>query len=442
MAMAEPAVLDDELARLLGVRSSKASYYQEYRRGAESLDRTIRALEVVSRALTRLDAGPRALVEEALAAVVNLLSAEVAVIWPRHPAFPPPEDAAHASPSRRVTWCSHAAPAVASLLQRRRSRRRLDRAGQVGPAPAPDGLAVTTDEGTALAVPLRWSGRPGGRLVARWSHSHQVDGTDLAILASVANQLAAAVQASWLLAESRRLRDKTAAAYRELSDRAEELSRTNRQLTVARSALLAARTSQMVAEDRQRIARELHDTVAQQVLTLGMQVEWARGEVTDPAVAEQLAETKQLARGTVQDIRQAIFKLSSVGRGTPVGLPTLLRQVLDEHRTDRLHISLRIVGEPFPVPAAAEREIAMIAVVRLTFGTNLIRLSVADDGVGDPAVLRRHLESCRRASRDGYHRGLAFLDDRVRSMAGRLTITPSRIGGVRISVVITKEGWS
>jgi len=447
---------DDEFARLVGVRSSKGSYYREYRRSTEGLDRTIRALEVASRALTRLDAGPRRLVEEALVAVVRLLDADGAAVWPRHPAFPAPHDAAYADVAGQIGWCGHDAPEVASLVQRRTA----------APPPAADpavrwsrrAVATRIDDGFVLAVPLLWSGRRDGRLVVLWRREHDLGDTDVAIMASVANQLAASVQASWLLAESARLHEQATRAYEELSERAAELGRSNQLLRAARSALLAARTSQMVAEERQRIARELHDTVAQRVLTLGMQVEWARGEVADPALAERLAQTKQLARETVQEIREAIFQLSTVARGPRVDLPAQLREVVEEHRADGLVVTLRTAGQPVDLPVSIERDLVMIArealfnilthaqasraVVRLSFARSTVRLSVLDDGIGDAAELRRHLADSRRVLRSGYHRGLAFLHHRVQALGGRLTISPSRMGGVRISVVVSTAEWS
>ena len=66
MAPEEQLGESQALAQLTGVRSSKPSYYREYRHTSASLDRSIRALASTSRALTAIASGAARLVEDFL----------------------------------------------------------------------------------------------------------------------------------------------------------------------------------------------------------------------------------------------------------------------------------------------------------------------------------------------------------------------------------------
>jgi hypothetical protein len=69
-----------DLARLTGVRSGKRSYYREFIRTDERMQRTIRALDSISRALVRTIEGPRSLLEEVARTAGDHLSAPWVVL--------------------------------------------------------------------------------------------------------------------------------------------------------------------------------------------------------------------------------------------------------------------------------------------------------------------------------------------------------------------------
>src|SRR4249920_1993202 len=88
MAADERSQESQALAQLTGVRSSKLSYYREYRHTSASLDRSIRALASTSKALTAIGSGAARLVEDFLPAVAETLEADWAALVASHPAFP------------------------------------------------------------------------------------------------------------------------------------------------------------------------------------------------------------------------------------------------------------------------------------------------------------------------------------------------------------------
>jgi signal transduction histidine kinase len=269
-----------------------------------------------------------------------------------------------------------------------------------------------------------------GSLAALVPDPIRTDGTDLAILGTVGNQLAGAVESAYRLAQA---------------------DHRTRMLRETRHELAAARERELLAEERQRIARDLHDSVAQHVLSMGMQVETCRVSSTEPEVVEQLTDIKALARSTVDRIREAIFTLGDTDELAP-GLVPALRRLGEQHGGHGVAVTVRVSGTPDGVPACVERALyatakealfntvvhadAGRATVRLSYGPGQVRLAVTDDGTGQAVALRAALEEARRGPHSGYHRGLGNIDDRVRAVGGRLRISDAPGGGVRLAVVV------
>jgi signal transduction histidine kinase len=160
-----------------------------------------------------------------------------------------------------------------------------------------------------------------------------------------------------------------------------------------------------------------------------------------------MTAAKSLARSAVDEIRAVIFELASDGK---VGLRRALREVIEDVVAGtRLQVGLRTYGSPQPLPGAAQHALVQIArealfnVVRhaaadrawvtLRWGTDRVRLVVADDGVGDPRVLRRGLEV---TSAPGAHFGLAGIGGRVRELGGTVSVARHRGGGVGLRVEV------
>ena len=71
-----PEAARSDLAALTGVRSGKWSYYRAYVRSDERMQRAVRAMDSISRALVRTVEGPRGLLEEVARAAAAHLDAE------------------------------------------------------------------------------------------------------------------------------------------------------------------------------------------------------------------------------------------------------------------------------------------------------------------------------------------------------------------------------
>ena len=187
-----------------------------------------------------------------------------------------------------------------------------------------------------------------------------------------------------------------------------------------------------IAEERNRLARELHDSVVQQLFGVTLAAESAGALLTrDPAAAEeQLGRVQELARGAIEELRSVVSALRPASVEAE-GLAGALRKHVDVlRRVTGREIALRDAGA---VGAAALGDDAAAQVfriaqealqnalrhagaerieVRLEGGAPLV-LTIADDGCGfDPA------STTLRARR----LGLTSMEERAAAVGGRLAI--------------------
>lgn len=426
------------ISELTGLRSSKPSWYAEYRHTAESLQRALGSLEHIAGVLSATGQGADALCRAVVDATAEHLGSPWVVLALGPEALP------MARP--RLIGRGPAGRPVGELAALPEVVRR----------PVLDALtsraveAWQTAEG-AVVVPLVVDGEPAGALVACGGPRRTATAADLAILRIVGNQSAVALLSDHLLAGSEELRRRTEQLYAQAQQRAGELAERHTQLAEAEQRLDDAAQREAVDAERHRIARELHDSVAQHVLSAGMTIEWCRTEVAHhPEVHERLGHAKALTREAVERLRVAIHALSSHDHGEPgQGLPELLARLPGVHPLPGLAVAVRVEGRPRALPFTVENALFRIAseclfntarhaaatrcTVRLAYRPEEVRLSVADDGSGDPDTLRRALRASGRRD-DGYHRGLGNIDSRCREMAATLRFTRARMGGVRVEV--------
>jgi signal transduction histidine kinase len=424
------------ISELTGLRSSKPSWYAEYRTTAESLDRALGALEHVARVLSATGDGADALCR----AVVDATAEHLGVPW----VVLALQDGALPLARPRLIGRGPAGVPVGEP----------DALPGVVRGPVLEALAGAAVEpwqtaAGAVVVPLVVDGEPAGALVACGGPRRTATAADLAILRIMGNQTAVALLSDHLLAGSEALRRQTEQLYTEAEHRARDLAERHTQLAEAELRLDVANQREAVDAERHRIARELHDSVAQHVLSAGMAIEWCRPEVAHHRdVYDRLGDAKALTREAVERLRVAIHALSSDAHGD-TGLPALLGRLPAAQTLPGMAVAVRVEGRPRALPAAVEHSLFRVAseslfntvrhagasrcTVRLAYRPDEVRLSVADDGTGDPDTLRRALRASGRRD-DGYHRGLGNMASRCAEMGATLRFTRARMGGVRVEV--------
>jgi signal transduction histidine kinase len=184
-----------------------------------------------------------------------------------------------------------------------------------------------------------------------------------------------------------------------------------------------------IVEERNRLARELHDSVTQQLFGVVLAAESA-GELLErgEAAGEQLGRVQALARGAMEELRSVVFELRPASLEAE-GLGQALRKHVEVlRRVTGREIELRVASPPSLRPAAAGQvfRIAQEALqnalrhagaerieVRLEDGGGRLALSVADDGRGfdasAPGLRGRRL-------------GLTSMEERAADLGGRLAI--------------------
>jgi signal transduction histidine kinase len=305
------------------------------------------------------------------------------------------------------------------------ARAALEAVGPVilGIAELGEGLRDITGTERLVAAPMPVHGELLGALAVGLRRDFVVQSTDISILVTLTNHAGVALHNARLFAQSERVR-------RRLED---------------------AGRRQMLSQERNRIARELHDSVAQHLLTIGMNLEWCRRhDSTSSPVLERVTATKHLARSAVDEIRSVIFELASDGK---VDLRRALCEVIEDVVAGtRLQVGLRNYGPRDSLPGAAQHALVQIAreslfnVVRhagagrawvtLRWLPDRVRLVVADDGTGDVRVVRRGLEARGSA---GAHFGLAGIGGRVRELGGSVSVARSRGGGISLKVELPRR---
>jgi signal transduction histidine kinase len=219
----------------------------------------------------------------------------------------------------------------------------------------------------------------------------------------------------------------------ELRERAERLERERE--TEARAA---------VAEERARIAREMHDVVAHSLSVMVVQAEAAEAMLdVDPERARRpLSSVQDTGRSALGELRRMLGVLRERDEaGAPLApQPGLdrLGELVDSVRAVGLLVSVRIDGEPRPLPSGVDLSAYRIVQEGLTnvlkhagparadvlvrYGDRELELRVSDDGRGhDPS------------SNGGGH-GLVGMRERVALYGGELEAGPRPGGGYRLRV--------
>ena len=205
------------------------------------------------------------------------------------------------------------------------------------------------------------------------------------------------------------------------------------------------------AEERQRLARELHDSLAQSLTAVTLQLEAADEVVlrTPETARSKIAEALRLAREALAETRRVVHDLRA-GALQGKSLPQALRALGETYaRTYDLRVLVSIRGPAARLTPHVEAGLFRIAQealtnaarhadattvrVRLTIGAETVALSVKDDGRGfDP-------EQCPAVDgRDGF--GLTGMRERARLLGGALTLESAPGVGTRVEATVPLGG--
>ena len=203
------------------------------------------------------------------------------------------------------------------------------------------------------------------------------------------------------------------------------------------------------AEERSRLAREIHDTLAQGLAAIGLQLECADCLLDETSNAQQAQEVVRqalaLTRANLEEARRSVRDL----RAAPLEgrtLPDALRELCKSWTAaGNPRVRLEVVGESRPLSVRTENSLYRMAQealaniarhanasrvhMRLVTTPDRIRLVVLDNGQGFDVT-----------EAGGEHYGLLGLNERARLLAGTLRVESSKGAGTRISLTIPLDG--
>ena len=219
-------------------------------------------------------------------------------------------------------------------------------------------------------------------------------------------------------------------------------------------ALGAARRSEqerllVLQEERSVIARELHDSLAQSLSYMKIQMSLLQRALSEPARMDEANVILVDLRSGVSDAyRQLRELLVSFRLELTSDLGTMLRTAVSEYR-ERSGVDIELEFELGDCNLSPNQEVHVLQIVRESLSNMLrhamaqhvrvalrgdqagrVRITVDDDGVG--------VDAARNEGRD--HHGLSIMRERARSLGGEIEVLRRAEGGTRVSVNFIAAG--
>lgn len=198
-----------------------------------------------------------------------------------------------------------------------------------------------------------------------------------------------------------------------------------------------------VLAERGRFAREIHDSLAQGLTSISLQLECVRNQLDSaPETAvEHLETARELVRDSMREARRTIWNLRPLALGEANLASALQKYAADLTRDTEISCQQQIEGSPRPLPHEHENALLRIGQesltnavrhaaprrieVRLRFGDGWVTLVVKDDGCGFDV-----------AGRVGKGYGLTGMRERVEALGGSLSIDSRNGDGTEVSVTL------
>jgi signal transduction histidine kinase/ligand-binding sensor domain-containing protein len=204
----------------------------------------------------------------------------------------------------------------------------------------------------------------------------------------------------------------------------------------------------LVLNERNRMAREIHDTLAQDLVSVSLQLDITSQMLRASDVEQarsQLETTRKLVKEGLEAARQSIWNLrANVAESS---LPTRLTALMNRYAQAEHPPRLKVGGAYRKLGSSLEDNVLRIAqeslanvyrhsaatevLVQLHYDSNVLRLNVRDNGRGfSPEAAK---------SMDG-HYGLRGMQERATSLGATLTMVSSPEEGTAISLLVPLAG--
>ncbi len=204
-----------------------------------------------------------------------------------------------------------------------------------------------------------------------------------------------------------------------------------------------------VLEERNRIARELHDTLEQDLAGITLHLDLAADCFTQaPEQARHALDTaRRMSRRSMVEARRSVWDLRSHLLEEGNLASALAHAVEPLSSSDRVKVEVQVKGKLRRLEPAVEMNVLRIGQeaitnamkhasanhiqVVLTYGINRLTLSIADDGCG--------FDEQRAAGLNGGHFGLLDMRERAHLLGSKLRIRSAPGRGTSVEVEIPIE---
>lgn len=219
-------------------------------------------------------------------------------------------------------------------------------------------------------------------------------------------------------------------------------------IAVERAALFNQSVELGAVKERNRLAREIHDTLAQGLTAIALQLETADAllELNSDAakVRQSVHQALECARDNLEEARRSVLDLRAAPlEGHTLG-EALAKLAHDNQRKGKLAIHFEEVGSGRLLPARVEIGLYRVAqealtnakrhahastiTIQLIVTPEQIQMTIEDDGCGfDPTNIPEG------------HYGLIGLNERVRLMGGTVKICSGPDEGARFEITVPLE---
>ncbi len=222
-------------------------------------------------------------------------------------------------------------------------------------------------------------------------------------------------------------------------------------IAIERARLFNQSVEYGAAEERNRLAREIHDTLAQGLAAITLQLETAEllmeTEGISIEIQERVHKSLELAQDNLEAARRSMIDLRAAsleGRSLVQALAELIDELKSNTQAD---LSLIVTGGNYPLPQRVKGGLYRIAqealinalrhaqaqqvVLELMIASEEVRMSIKDDGLGFAP---------NEIGEDRF--GLAGMNERAKLLGGTLNIRTTPGQGTRLEVSVpTKGGW-
>jgi signal transduction histidine kinase len=211
----------------------------------------------------------------------------------------------------------------------------------------------------------------------------------------------------------------------------------------ARARRLAAQVITAQDEERARVARELHDSTAQILTAVMLQLGAAARESDSPLLSDRIATLRELTAEALEEVRSLSHMMHPRvldDLGLAAALEWLGRQTCEQSALDvRVHADAEGASIPAPLASVLYRVAqealrnvvrhadAHTATLQLRQEPSAALLEVTDDGCGFDV---------ERAEERRPGMGLFSMRERVALVNGRLVVTSERGGGTRVLATV------